>query len=258
VEMTGDFSLTLPVMLAVAIATASSRMLSYGTIYTTKLLRRGTDIDRMTPWRALQDLKVSDAMRPFRPPLDLPPRATAAAADGSDGTPDWVALAGPVTSQRDPQAVFATESLAQTLWQLEVYGRDGLPVLSADGQHVDGWVTGNSALRAIARKITTARTDAAQAQLAADWDHSDEASPRRPPAPLPGYQVIELTVSAVSPAVGARLGAIRWPPGTIPVSVLRDHTHRGPDPAVTLRPDDRISLLVPAAAEPAEPSASPT
>jgi hypothetical protein len=166
VEMTGDFSLTLPVMLAVAIATAVSRMLSYGTIYTTKLLRRGTDIDRMTPWRALRDLKVSDAMRPFRPPLDLPPLATAAAADGSDGTPDWVAL--------------------------------------------------------------------------------------------PGYQVIELTVSAASPAVGARLGAIRWPPGTVPVSVLRDHTHRGPDPAVTLRPDDRISLLVPAAAEPAEPSASPT
>ena len=41
VEMTGDFTLTLPVMLAVAIATATSRALSYGTIYTTKLLRRG-------------------------------------------------------------------------------------------------------------------------------------------------------------------------------------------------------------------------
>jgi len=48
VEMTGDFSLTLPVMLAVAIASAVSRALSYGTIYTTKLLRRGTDIDRAT------------------------------------------------------------------------------------------------------------------------------------------------------------------------------------------------------------------
>jgi chloride channel protein, CIC family len=45
-EMTGDFSLTLPVMLAVAIATAVSRALSYGTIYTTKLLRRGVDIDQ--------------------------------------------------------------------------------------------------------------------------------------------------------------------------------------------------------------------
>jgi chloride channel protein, CIC family len=46
VEMTGDFALTLPVMLAVAIASALSRTLSYGTIYTTKLLRRGIDIDR--------------------------------------------------------------------------------------------------------------------------------------------------------------------------------------------------------------------
>jgi Bacterial regulatory proteins, tetR family len=45
----GDFALTLPVMLAVAIASMTSRALSYGTIYTTKLLRRGTDIDRTTP-----------------------------------------------------------------------------------------------------------------------------------------------------------------------------------------------------------------
>jgi chloride channel protein, CIC family len=49
VEMTGDFALTLPVMLAVAIASTISRAMSYGTIYTTKLLRRGTDIDRATP-----------------------------------------------------------------------------------------------------------------------------------------------------------------------------------------------------------------
>jgi CIC family chloride channel protein len=48
-ELTGDFSLTLPVMLAVAIATAVSRSVSYGTIYTTKLLRRGIDIDKAAP-----------------------------------------------------------------------------------------------------------------------------------------------------------------------------------------------------------------
>jgi CIC family chloride channel protein len=53
VEMTGDFALTLAVMLAVAIASMTSQALSYGTIYTTKLLRRGTDIDRATLWRAL-------------------------------------------------------------------------------------------------------------------------------------------------------------------------------------------------------------
>ena len=91
VEMTGDFALTLPVMLAVAIASMISRALSYGTIYTTKLLRRGTDIDRTTPWRALADLKIADAMRPFRPPLPVPPAAApsiaqAAADGGSSGT----------------------------------------------------------------------------------------------------------------------------------------------------------------------------
>ena len=71
VEMTGDFTLTLPVMLAVAIASTLSRAVSYGTIYTTKLLRRGTDIDRATPWRALQDLTVTDAMHPFPVPLTI-------------------------------------------------------------------------------------------------------------------------------------------------------------------------------------------
>jgi CIC family chloride channel protein len=49
VEMTGDFTLSLPVILAVAIATGVSRSLSYGTIYTTKLLRRGIDLDRGGP-----------------------------------------------------------------------------------------------------------------------------------------------------------------------------------------------------------------
>ena len=75
VEMTGDFTLTLPVMLAVAIATATSRALSYGTIYTAKLLRRGQDIDRAAPWRAFGDLKAADVMRPFREPARRRSRA---------------------------------------------------------------------------------------------------------------------------------------------------------------------------------------
>jgi chloride channel protein, CIC family len=83
VEMSGDFALTLPVMLAVAIASAVSRALSYGTIYTTKLLRRGTDIDQAAPWRAMQDLKITDVTRPFRPALPVPPVNAAADHDGT-------------------------------------------------------------------------------------------------------------------------------------------------------------------------------
>ena len=73
VEMTGDYTLTLPVMLAVAIATVISRALSYGTIYTTKLLRRGIDIDHALSADPFEELTAADAMRPFQLPLAADP-----------------------------------------------------------------------------------------------------------------------------------------------------------------------------------------
>ena len=244
VEMTGDFALTLPVMLAVAIAATISRALSYGTIYTTKLLRRGTDIDRTTPWRALSDLKVADAMRPFRPPLPVPPGDDDGDGDGGVPARDWATLAGPVIYRGDPQALFGTESLAQALRQLEVYGRDGLPVLSADGHQIQGWITAPGVLRAIARQITTAQAESTQAQVSADWEHADpESLLRHPPTPLPGYQVAEITITAGSPAAGRKLGDVTWPPASAPVSVLRGHQLRPPRPEITLAAGDRVSLL---------------
>ncbi len=239
VEMTGDFALTLPVMLAVAIATATSRVLSYGTIYTTKLLRRGTDIDRPTPWRALQDLRVADAMHPFPAPM-------AAAADGNGhGTgPDRPSLPGPVTYRRQPQAVFAGESLAQALRQLVIYGRDGLPVLSSDGQQVAGWVTNNRVLQAVARQLHDAQSQAAQGQLAAGWAAADpRGTLREPPTPLRGYQIVEITIHDGSPASGLALGALQWPAGYKPVSVLHNRVMRDPDPEMTISAGDRIILL---------------
>jgi chloride channel protein, CIC family len=254
VEMTGDFALTLPVMLAVAIAATVSRAASYGTIYTTKLLRRGTDIDRTTPWRALSDLKVAHAMRPLRPPLAVPPApgADARGNGAADLVPDWATLAGQVTHQTDPQSVFATESLAQTLRQLEVYGRDGLPVLSPDGHQIQGWITAPAVLRAIARQITTSQPATAQAQAAADWDHAEPSTlTQDPPTPLPGYQLVEITIAPGSPAAGRKLGDIPWPDASTPVSVLRGRELRPPRPEITLTPGDRVSLLT------AAPSGSP-
>ena len=69
---------------------------------------------------------------------------------------------------------------------------------------------------------------------------------RHPPAPLAGYQVIELEVTAGSAADGAPLGHIAWPQGGVPVSVLRNRLYRDASPGLTVRPGDRISLLVPA------------
>ena len=178
VEMTGDYTLTLPVMLAVAIATALSRALSYGTIYTTKLLRRGTDIDRPASADPFEDLTAADAMRPFAAPLTI--------AAGSPGpcSPDRALLPGPVTHQHHPQLLFATESLTQALRQLELYGRDGLPVISADGQHLQGWITSQNVLQAVARQMHAAPAAAQTPHATSPAVTPTEAAPSQPPTPL--------------------------------------------------------------------------
>jgi CIC family chloride channel protein len=154
-------------------------------------------------------------------------------------------VAGAVTRQFDPQALVAGESLGQALRQLEVYGRDGLPVISGDGQRVQGWVTSTSVLQALARQAGTARAETARAQLAADWEHKDlESSLPEPPAPLPGYRVVEIAVDDASPAAGRRVADIAWPPGSAPVTVLRGGRLRAAGPGIVLQAGDRISQLV--------------
>jgi chloride channel protein, CIC family len=242
VEMTGDFSLTLPVMLAVAIATTVSRSLSYGTIYTTKLLRRGTDIDQAAPWRALQDLKITDVMRPFPAALHVPPDGKAAPAGDQDAT----ALPGTVDYRHDVQALFAAESLGPALRQLAVYGRDGLPVVSADEHAVEGWVTSEGVLRALAHRVAGTAAETAHAQAAAGGEPDDpQAMLEHPSVPLPGYQVAEITITGNSPAAGRKLGEVSWPPGSISVLVLHGGSPRQPHQDMTLAPGDRVSLLIP-------------
>ncbi len=241
VEMTGDFTLTLPVMLAVAIATATSRGLSYGTIYTTKLLRRGTDIDRVPSADPFEDLTAADAMRRFPVPL--------AAANGPPGLPGGPAvghpaLPGPVTGQRSPQVLFASESLTQAVRQLELYGRDGLPVISDDGQHLQGWLTSQNVLQAVARHISAAQVGTAQPQPAAGPAQPGQPDDlHRAPTPLGGFKVLEIAIPAGSPAAGRKLGDIAWPPGCVPVSVQNARTLRDADPGITLAPGDHLSLL---------------
>ncbi len=127
---------------------------------------------------------------------------------------------------------------------LEVYGHYGLPVLSADGRQIPGWVTAPDVLRAIARQITTTQAQTTQAQISADWHHANpDALPQHPPTPLPGYQLTEITITAGSPAAGRTLAEVTWPPGSIPVTVLRGHQLRPPQPELTLASGDRVSLL---------------
>ena len=83
-EMTGNFTLTLPIMLACGIAAQLAKRITYGSIYTTKLLRRGIDIERPKATGALQALTVEEAMQPLqtsrRTTATPPNRACARAA----------------------------------------------------------------------------------------------------------------------------------------------------------------------------------
>jgi CIC family chloride channel protein len=262
VEMTGDFSLTLPVMLAIAVATTTSRALSYGTIYTTKLLRRGTDIDRPKKGDALSELVVADAMHPFPTPLELTAAGSdrtsadsrATAGDRIDGVAasDWSAVLGPLTRLRRPQALFSNESLAQALRQLVLYGRDGLPVMSTDGAHLQGWITNQNVLRAVAAQLSADAPNIEAAHRAAAWATTTTDNDEHDPgAELPAYHIAEYTLTEDSPTVGHTIGEFSWPAGHIPVSVLHHRRLYESTAHVRLQAGDRISVLVPN--EPNEP-----
>jgi len=226
VEMTGDFTLTLPVMLTVGISTALSRGISYGTIYTTKLLRRGQDIERAAPWRAFTDLQACRAMRPLPVPLEIPTRpADVIAAEQP------TALPGAVVSIRDPQTVFASEPVPDVLRQLDAYGRDGLPVLSEDGDRILGWITRQSVLRTIAREMRAQHDAAPVAETTT--------------SALRGYRVLEIAIDEDSPHAGKKLGTMIWPTAYTPVSILHANRLREADPTITVNAGDRINVLVP-------------
>jgi CIC family chloride channel protein len=61
-EMTGNYSIILPLMTAVVISTVVSRVLSHETIYTLKLLRRGVDIEQEEMADVMRTVTVREAM----------------------------------------------------------------------------------------------------------------------------------------------------------------------------------------------------
>ena len=72
-ELTGEYSIILPLMLAIAIATGVSHLVSRDTVYTRKLLRRGIDLEEPGDGR-LRHLRVSAVM-------SVPPQAVDVSLD---------------------------------------------------------------------------------------------------------------------------------------------------------------------------------
>ncbi|HEY2769695.1 MAG TPA: chloride channel protein [Solirubrobacteraceae bacterium] len=256
VEMTGNFTLTVPVMLATGISAALSKQLSYGSIYTTKLLRRGIDIERPRAGSELAGLRVADVMQPMsRGSSELSP---VSGRNGHGPEPDWERLVGRVTAEGQPQALFADEDLGQALRQLVLYGHDGLPVISHDGCELRGWLTVQDLVGTLANRLAESKDEIERGAVAADVGFDDpETQAHVPPTPLGDYRSVEITVAADSPALGRCLGELELPAGALVVAAGDGAGLAAARADRKLGEGDRLIVLAPAGSPvPRSPSPS--
>ena len=164
-ELTGEYSIILPLMAAVVMATGTAHLLSKDTIYTAKLWRRGIDLDTVPS--SLPAFTAADVARPAPEPVrdDVCLNAVAAAlAQTSLGMVPVVAADGRYTgciSAQDvaealdgpdppatvselverPTAIAADAGPHEILAALIGRGGTGLPVLDHEKTALIGWIT---------------------------------------------------------------------------------------------------------------------
>jgi CIC family chloride channel protein len=156
----------------------------------------------------------------------------------------WAALIGSVTDTRRAQALLADETLEQALRQLTLYGRVGLPVLSADRHRLTGWITRRQVLRAMTNSFSTSAREAERGAIAAEFGDPDpHARVHTPSSPLSGYAIVEISVGATSPALGRRLDDVILPPGCLVVAVTEGRELIAPRPDVRLAAGERLIVL---------------
>jgi CIC family chloride channel protein len=158
----------------------------------------------------------------------------------------WESLAGTVTDTRQPQELFSDETLEQALRQLALYGPSGLPVLADDREHLQGWITRNNILDVLTQAVQSSEQSIERGALAADFGADDPSRvAHRSSTPLTGYQIVEITVGANSPALGRRVDEISWPPGCLVVAVTEPDTRVTSSNDTILHEGKRVLLLAP-------------
>ncbi|GGU96572.1 hypothetical protein GCM10010211_74920 [Streptomyces albospinus] len=175
-ELTGEYSIILPLMTAIVLATGVSRALSRDTIYSLKLRRRGIDLDHTPTSAPLAGITASAVMEPVPEPLSgTTPLAEALdalarsphgvlpvlGADGAylgtatarsvaetlaDGAHDATTVAA-ITHL--PKPVIAATELSETLDALVTAEGAGLPVLDDSRTRLLGRITHQAVLTAL-------------------------------------------------------------------------------------------------------------
>jgi CIC family chloride channel protein len=97
-------------------------------------------------------------------------------------------------------------------------------------------------VRASAREV---ERGAEAAEFAVEEPHEQVHVPS---TPLDGYEIVEVTIGAQTPASGRLLGDVAWPAGSSVVAVTEGDRLVAPRADIELRPGGRVVLLAPAAA----------
>lgn len=176
-ELTGEYTIILPLMSAIVLASGVSHLLSHDTIYTLKLRRRGIDLDAHPQSARLSTTTAGQVMEPAGRTLPADSNLIAAAerlARSRHGqlpvVDDTGAYLGIATAravadtladgQHDDTAVetvieqaptvHADQTLDTTLDALDQSSAPAIPVLEPATGDVLGWLTHQRVLRAVA------------------------------------------------------------------------------------------------------------
>ena len=202
-ELTGDYTIILPLMVAIVAATGLSNLLSKDTIYTLKLRRRGIDILRSRSANLMHELRVSDAMQPVPEPLlvttpmdDMVGRfarrdiaalpvvdvdggyrgvVTAGELETALGNDTFDITAGDIAHVAT--AVAPDAPLDTALSQFVQQGTSALPVMDTGGSTVLGWLTHRDILVAYQTRVESDRADTRSSQSSAVLPESAKGTP---------------------------------------------------------------------------------
>lgn len=255
-ELTGDYGLVLPLMLATGMATFLADRLTGDSVFTRPLRQRGVVYTEPENVDILQTVTVGEIMT--TPPdvvaADLPLGELRAAfrESGHHGFPvvaDDDRLVGVVTLSdlertrpdgastargictRDPVTVTPEDPVFRAVARMGSLDVGRVPVVDpGDPERLVGLVRRSDLVKAYRRAVS--RSLATQQRR--------ESSRLRD---LAGVHFVELSVDAAAPASGRAIRDVEWPERTILTSLRRDEGVVMPDGDTVLEPGDEVVVL---------------
>jgi CIC family chloride channel protein len=259
-EMTGEYSIILPLMLATVMSTFISRIISRDSVYTLKLTRRGVHLGEGQESDLMHGVTVSEVMAseivsvsPELPLLELEALFLRSHRNGLPVLDEAGKLIG-IVCIRDLERAEATgplagrtvadiatienlvtvtpeEAMDQALRRLGGQDIGHLPVVAERGSRR---LVGMLHRRDIIRAYNRAITKQAQSQ------HRDEALRLEK---LDDASFAQITVAPDAPVVGLRIREVDWPGESLIVSVRREGKLQVAHSDTLLRAGDQVTVF---------------